>query len=558
MFDIKIKSKEWSINQLIVLVSCYLVIAINFPFLLKTWTAVTEQNVYNGWFLATVPVFLFCLVVIINCLFSFKVIIKPFLILMVFLSSVLLYGTLTYGVVFDHSMVQNIAETDNAEAFSYLNFSVVMFIAIVGVIPSIIIGKVKLQQTSALSSLKSRVQLFVSMLVIISIIAGAFYSNYAAVGRNNRDLVGYLTPYKFIDASYKFIRKTYFYPPLPFKTLDQSPTFADKNYKQVTVVVVGETARAKNFSLNGYDKHTNRYTDKKEVVSFTNVSSCGTATAVSLPCMFSRLNKSKYDKRVANAQQNLVDVIKAAGADVLWISNNNGSCKGVCVRVDSIQTKTDDSNPLCDGEVCFDEALIEPLTAKLNKLTNDNTFIVLHMIGSHGPTYFKRYPESKSLFKPDCRRSDIQNCSEEELVNTYDDTIAYTDFVLSQIIDKLAQTSEQTGIRTSMLYISDHGESLGENGVYLHGLPYAFAPEDQTHIPMIYWQDKSYSDQKRLCIREKSALPLSQDNLFDIVLGLTSIKSSTYNEENDPFSQCNLNDINFSASTTDLINMEKN
>ena len=309
------------------------------------------------------------------------------------------------------------------------------------------------------------------------------------------------------------------------------------------MLVLGETARAQNFSLNGYDKDTNPYTSQQGVVSFSNVSSCGTATAVSVPCMFSRLQKSNYDKRLAIAQQNVVDLVKLAGADVLWLSNNNGSCKGVCTRVENHQLSTDPVNPLCDSEFCYDEALLAPLKTKLSSLTQNNTLIVLHVIGSHGPTYFKRYPKNKTRFTPDCPRSDIQHCSPEALINTYDNTIAYTDFVLSQIIAQLNTLAGQENIETSMLYISDHGESLGEKGVYLHGLPYAFAPKEQIHVPMIFWADAHNTNFDMACLIKMADEPLSQDNIFDTVLSIMSVKTKAYNQQLDAFLPCKSPDI---------------
>ncbi|MDG1750627.1 MAG: sulfatase-like hydrolase/transferase, partial [Thalassotalea sp.] len=321
--------------------------------------------------------------------------------------------------------------------------------------------------------------------------------------------------------------------------LDTAPSIVrDNQIKRVTVMVLGETARAQSFSLNGYEKPTNQFTQQQNVVSFSNVSSCGTATAVSVPCMFSRLNKNDYDKRIATSQQNVVDLIHLAGADVLWISNNNGSCKGVCTRVKSQKIPTEKSHPLCDGEYCYDEALLEPLQEKLEHLTHENTLIVLHMIGSHGPTYFKRYPESKGIFTPDCRRSDIQNCTQEQLVNTYDNTIAYTDLVLSKVISKLRHISEEQNIETSLLYISDHGESLGESGVYLHGLPYAFAPKEQTHVPMIYWAAPMQSDFNLACLSQSENLTISHDNIFDTLLSMMSVKTKAYRIDNDAFMHC--------------------
>jgi lipid A ethanolaminephosphotransferase len=385
----------------------------------------------------------------------------------------------------------------------------------------------------------SRLWLIGLCLLVIVPIAGSFYLNYAAVGRNNSDLITYITPYKLLDSSVKFVKRSYFSPHRDFQLLDSTPSLSESTgATKVTVLVLGETARAQNFSLNGYARPTNQYIQAKEVMSFSNVASCGTATAISVPCMFSRLDRRSYDQQTADSQQNVLDIIQLAGSDVLWIDNNNGSCKGVCARVKSIELSPEIKNQFCDGEYCVDEALLSPLGDKLDNLTHHNTLIVLHMMGSHGPTYFRRFPQYKRPFLPDCQRSDIQNCTQQELINTYDNTIAYTDFVLSKIIEKLTLLEQSKDIETSMLYISDHGESLGEKGVYLHGLPYAFAPSEQTHVPMIYWQGSAMLDKNSTCIKSMTAQSISHDNLFDTLLGITSVKSSTYNASMDVLAQC--------------------
>ncbi len=526
-------------NQLLVLTCCYIALILNIPFLIKMTSAITALDNYSVLFLLSLPIFLLSLTIIIQGSISFRWVTKPILIATVLCSSLIFYGTITYGIVFDYGMVQNTIETDTAESLSYVNLHAILFFILFGVIPSLIIYLVQLTYKPFFKELLSRVKLIGLSLLMVLLISIFFYSNYASVGRNNKDLIGYITPYKMVDASFKYVRNHYFYPPLEFKVLDTSPSIErDSERKHVTVMVLGETARAQSFSLNGYEKPTNQYTEKQGVVSFSNMSSCGTATAVSVPCMFSRLDKQNYNKRVATAQQNAIDLIHLAGADVLWISNNNGSCKGVCTRVKTQKIETNEVNPLCDGEYCYDEALLKPLSVKLSKLTHENTLIVLHMIGSHGPTYFKRYPKDKRIFTPDCQRSDIQNCSEEQLVNTYDNTIAYTDLVLSKIISKLSQLADKANIETSLLYISDHGESLGESGVYLHGLPYAFAPKEQTHIPMVYWTDPMQTDFDLGCLNSLAKSPITHDNVFDTLLSIMSVRTKVYDIEKDPFIQC--------------------
>lgn len=553
----KIKNLTLTTNQLLFFTCCYIALILNLPFLTKATKAITALDHYNILFLISLPIFLLSLTVLVQGLFAFRWLTKPLLITTVIISSLIFYGTITYGIVFDYTMVQNTVETDSAEALSYLNVYASLFFLFFGVLPAFLIYKVKLTYKPFIRELLSRLKVISLSFGLVLLIASVFYSNYASVGRNNRDLLGYVTPYKMIDASYKFIRNHYFYPPLKFQVLDTLPTIVrDNSRKHVTVMVLGETARAQSFSLNGYAKPTNVNTEKKGVISFSDVSSCGTATAVSVPCMFSRLNKKNYDKRSATAQQNVIDLINLAGADVLWISNNNGSCKGVCTRVKTIQVNTDKSNPLCDGEYCFDEALLAPLKQKLNSLTHENTLIVLHMIGSHGPTYFKRYPSDKNVFTPDCQRSDIQNCSPEQLLNSYDNTIAYTDFVLSKIINELSILDRKDNIESSMLYISDHGESLGESGVYLHGLPYAFAPEQQTHVPMIFWTDNAQTDFNTACLRDLSKAPISHDNIFDTLLSIMSVKSKVYNIDNDPFIDCKSEHAITRTAPSTPLNME--
>lgn len=534
-----IREQSLTPNQLLVITCSYLALILNLPFLTRASSAIAALENYNVLFLASLPFFLLSLMLLLQGLLAFRWITKPILILTVLVSALIFYATVTYGIVFDYGMVQNSFETDTAEVLSYINVYALGFFITFAIIPCWLIYSVKLTYQPFLKELLSRLKLLSASFGFAFLVASVFYSNYASVGRNNKDIASYIIPYKMVDSSYKYIRNHYFYPPLKFQVLDTAPSIVRANNKKhVTVMVLGETARAMSFSLNGYPKNTNQYTEKQGVVSFSNMTSCGTATAVSVPCMFSRLDKRNYDKRIATAQQNVVDIIHLAGADVLWISNNNGSCKGVCTRVKSEQVATDTSNPLCDGEYCYDEALLKPLRAKLKNLTHENTLIVLHMIGSHGPTYFKRYPKNKRVFTPDCQRSDIQNCTQEELVNTYDNTIAYTDFVLSKVINEMATLAEEQAMETSVLYVSDHGESLGEKGVYLHGLPYAFSPEEQTHIPMIYWNDKQQTDFSLSCLAQMSGAPLSHDNVFDTLLSIMSIQSKAYINDKDSFIHC--------------------
>lgn len=526
-------------NQLILLVCCYIVFILNIPFLIKTKQAITKLDQYNVLFLLSVPLFLLSLSVLIQCLFSLRKITKPTLILFVLLSSVVFYASLNYGIIFDYGMIESIADNSVTDVLSYISYSTLLFMFIFGVIPSIFIFNVKLTYLSFSGELFARLKLLLGSLAVLLFIALVFYSNYASVGRNNRDLIGYLTPYALLDSSAKYLQRNVLYPPPHFELIDTKPKMGNDE-ERVTVLVLGQTTRAQNFSLNGYEKQTNLYTKNWNVVSFTNMTSCGTSKAVSIPCIFSRLDRQSFNRRVANAKQNVLDIIQLAGVDVLWVANDNTSCKGVCKRIKRHEIKQSEYPKLCQENRCYDEVVIKQLDQKLANLTHSNTLIILHIAGSRGPDYFTKYPIGHRYFRPDFQRGDIQNCTREELVNAYDNSIAYTDYVLAQIIERLEKLSIESNISTALLYTSDHGESLGEKGIYLHGIPYVFAPREQKHIPFIV---KIFSNNiNNNCLNEAENLPVSHDNIFDILLGLTGVQSTAYNTKKDTFSQCRFSD----------------
>jgi lipid A ethanolaminephosphotransferase len=307
----------------------------------------------------------------------------------------------------------------------------------------------------------------------------------------------------------------------------------------VLVIVLGETARADNFSLLGYARETNPELAKLDVTAFSDVKSCGTSTEISVPCMFSPYGRADYDERRIRNSETLLDVLARAGYRVRWIDNQSG-CKGVCKGAGIEYEKADPAlaPDLCrDGE-CYDEILARRLRDELAEV-HDNTVFVLHMMGNHGPAYFRRYPAAYRHFVPDCATAELRDCSREQVVNAYDNAIAYTDHVLAQVIGILDASSGR--LDTAMLYVSDHGESLGENGLYLHGFPYAIAPEQQTRVPMIVWLSRTMTgtgDVSARCLRAKADLPLSHDNLFHSVLGLLDVSTTAYREDRDLFDGC--------------------
>lgn len=306
----------------------------------------------------------------------------------------------------------------------------------------------------------------------------------------------------------------------------------------LTVLVIGETARAANFALNGYARATTpQLAAEAGVINFRQVRSCGTSTAVSLPCMFLDVGRAGFSDTLAARRENLLDVLQRSGYAVLWRDNNSG-CKGLCDRVQHDELMSAGVAGLCVGGECYDEILLHGLQESLDAFVGD-TVIVLHMKGSHGPAYYLRYPEAFEHFTPVCKTNQLDRCERETIVNAYDNTLRYTDHVLARTIALLRRNADR--FDASLLYVSDHGESLGERGLYLHGVPYALAPSEQTHVPMLMWLSKSAESRYGIdaaCLRGRQDEPLSHDNLYHSALGLLGVRTRLYRPESDLFRKC--------------------
>jgi lipid A ethanolaminephosphotransferase len=256
--------------------------------------------------------------------------------------------------------------------------------------------------------------------------------------------------------------------------------------------------------------------------------------------MFSHLDKDNFSKNKANNSENILDFIANSGFSVQWRDNNTG-CKGICERVDFIDLTQIKNNSLCITGECFDEILLKDLRQQIIDNPN-NQVIVMHQKGSHGPAYYLRYPEEFKQFIPVCATNKLQNCDPKDINNAYDNTILYTDHVVDQVIEELKQLPSD--YNTALVYISDHGESLGENNIYLHGTPYFMAPEAQTHVPFLLWFSNKFMKNFNLntdCLNKKTKLSFSHDNLFHSMLGLLDLETSYYQPEMDIFASCRVN-----------------
>jgi lipid A ethanolaminephosphotransferase len=321
----------------------------------------------------------------------------------------------------------------------------------------------------------------------------------------------------------------------PFSQIGLDAKINKKENKQrLLVLVLGETARVDRFSLNGYKRQTNPMLEKEEVVSFQNMTSCGTDTSLSVPCMFSSLDRSNYTHSKGKNMSNVLDIVNHAGVEVLWLDNNSDS-KGVADRIRFEDYRLAGVNPICDIE-CRDEGMLFGLQDFVDSNPEKDMLVVLHTMGSHGPAYYKRYPDSFEVFLPACQTNQLNECSDEEINNAYDNTIVYTDYVLSKLIAVLENNTKVD--ESVMFYVSDHGESLGENGLYLHGMPYLIAPDEQKRVAALMWFNEGFSRSLNIdLIKEKIEVSLSHDNLFHTLLGFMNIETEVYQQDMDIIAQ---------------------
>ena len=481
---------------LILLLAIFLIIY-NASFIIHFYQIVNNLEHVNTLFVLSVPVFFISLFIILFSLITIKYIEKPLIISLFIFSSIVSYYGYFYGVIFDTEMFSNIFETNTGEALSYFNLSIILWVVLTGILPSIFICFLNIIHFKFCKELLYKaIIISCSFLIMISIFF-FFSKSYISIKKNNRTLHQLIVPTYYLHGLIKYLDDVFFNDTKNYKILglDAKLKTDELSKKNLLVIVVGETARGQNHEYNGYGRATTPYTSQKDIIAFQKVSSCGTATATSVPCMFSRLSRKEFKRYKAKNEDNLMDIINRTNTNVLWL-DNDGGCKGVCNNVKHFYMPAHNKDQFCNGLSCHDEILVEYLQNNLNKLDAKDSVVVIHLIGSHGPAYYERYPSRFNKFTPECHRSDIQNCTNEQLVNTYDNTILYTDYVISTFIDKLKKYDNKWN--TSLIYLSDHGESLGENNLYLHGAPYFIAPEEQTKIPMIMWFSDSFITANKL------------------------------------------------------------
>ena len=480
-------------------------------------------------------------------IFAWGRLLKPVLIFAILTASITSYFMLNYGIVIDPGMVRNTIQTDVAEASDLVSVQMLLTVFILSAVPIAFICLANVKKTTVAGSIATSVALSATGLAFAILCIFLVYQPFSSTMRNHTKMRYLINPLNTFYSTIKVATN-----PLERTNVELSKIGQDAKINTpsattaapILLLLVGETARSESFGLNGYERNTTPQLSKRtDIFSSKNAWSCGTSTAESLPCMFSHMSRENYFSRKQN-YENMLDVLSRAGLSVFWLDNQSG-CKGICARVANEQFKHQPNNPLCDKEgVCQDAAMLDSLEERI-KWPPTNTgdkgkVIVLHQMGSHGPAYYKRSSMQRKPFQPECKSASLQQCTQQEVINAYDNSIVETDHFINSSIEWLKNKFPSTP--TALIYVSDHGESLGENNIYLHGLPYSIAPNVQKNIPWIVWLSESMmaSRQKNLsCIAEKNNdRAISHDNYFHTVLGLMNVQTDVYEKSLDITAPC--------------------
>ncbi|AZA84760.1 phosphoethanolamine--lipid A transferase EptA [Chryseobacterium lactis] len=440
--------------------------------------------------------------------FLSRVVGKFLLVLTFIISSIAVYFINTYSVIIDESMIGNILNTNYEESSNFFSIKLIFYVLFLGILPGIYIIKVKISTDPLKKFLITSSLTLLFMLIVVF----ANASNWLWIDKNSKTLGGLAMPWSYsVNTSLFYIHE---YKKNEKEILLPNATIQN-NEKSVVVLVIGESARSQNFSLYGYGKNTNPLLSKEQNIHSFKATSCATYTTAGVKCILEHTNTDDLYEILPN-------YLYRNNVEVIWRTTNWGEPP---VHIKNYQNKESLMSG-CKGKDCnYDEVLLSGLKEQIQASTKNKILIVLHTSTSHGPTYSKKYPSRFETFKPVCNSVELGNCSQQELINAYDNTIVYTDYLLYRVIEDLKQLKDY---KSTMLFVSDHGESLGEKNLYMHGMPLSIAPKEQYEIPFIVWVSDSSQ-------QLKPNTTLSQNHVFHSALHFLGIKSPVYKEDMNIF-----------------------
>lgn len=420
------------------------------------------------------------------------------------INAVALYFINSYGVIIDESMIGNVLNTNFEESGSFFSLKLFIYILFLGILPGIYVIKANIKKVP------TKKFIITTSLTVVFLLALAFANagNWLWIDKNSKTLGGLSMPWSYsVNTSLFYIHKN---KKNRKEILLPDATIKDNN-KVVMVLVIGESARRQNFSLYGYGKNTNPLLSEMPNLFHFNATSCATYTTAGVKCILEHTNTDELYEILPN-------YLYRNDVEVIWRTTNWGE-PPIHVK-QYLNRETLRAN--CAGKECnYDEVLLDGLKEQILASKKNKILVILHTSTSHGPAYNGKYPSRFETFKPVCKSVELGDCTQMELVNAYDNTIVYTDYILYRVIENLKELKQYD---SAMIFVSDHGESLGEKNLYMHGMPISIAPKEQYDIPFIVWVS---DDSKKL----KPNKEVSQGHVFHSVLNFLSVKSPIYNHE---------------------------
>jgi lipid A ethanolaminephosphotransferase len=521
-----------SIERTLLVTSAFWALAVNRPFYSSALVGNVASGAATFGFVLALGIALVALHFLLLAPLATRHTVKPLLALMLLVTACASFFMTRFHVYLDPSMLRNTLHTDTHEARELLTWAMLPHLLLYAGLPLLLLWRVRIvPRRGRLRAVGARLgAMALAALLLVGAVVAVFQP-LASLMRNHKELRYLITPANVVWSLASVVGPDAHAATGPKRLIGRDarlgPLAAARPRPLVVVMVVGETARAANWQLNGYARPTTPELAQLPVISFTDVTSCGTNTEVSLPCMFAPVGRRDYDEATIRGSESLLHVLARAGVGVRWRDNQSG-CKGVCDGLPAEAVADLNVPGLCADGHCLDEGLLHGLPERL-KAAQGTQLLVLHQLGNHGPSYFRRYPPAFARFLPACEDDDLRRCSQAEITNAYDNALLYTDHVLAQLIRQLQ--AQAGAVDSAVLYVSDHGESLGENHFYLHGLPYAIAPDLQKRVPMLMWLSPGFgaaSGVDATCLQQRARQPVTHDHLFHTLLGLLDVKTALY------------------------------
>ncbi|MEO5565178.1 MAG: phosphoethanolamine--lipid A transferase, partial [Luteimonas sp.] len=505
------------------------------------WRQVAAAGVFHqpGGMLAGISLFvaMTALTTALLCLALYRWTAKPLLTVLFVATALATYYMEQFTVYLNPEMIRNILHTDQRESLELLSTGMILPLLLHAVLPIAVLWWVRLKPTPGVRGWLLRGGSIVAALLVSVLAIGVSYQNVSSLMRNHPHLRYLVTPGNYLVSLARVaVDDGRPHARLPVGLDARVDVRPAGSKPRLLVIVVGETVRAQNWGLNGYHRNTTPELARIGVLNFPEVHACGSSTEVSVPCMFSAGGRHDYDAKRIKRSQSLLHVLDHAGIASQW-RDNQGGCKGVCEGLPFESFANAEVKGQCGRGGCLDEVMLDGLQRKIQDTPGD-LVIVLHQMGNHGPSYFLRYPPDQAPFQPACTTPELARCSQQEIINAYDNAVLQTDRFVASTIHLLEADDSHDD---ALVYVSDHGESLGEHGLYLHGLPYALAPETQLRVPMVMWLSPGMAGNRGIdmgCMQRQAAKPASHDNLFHSVLGLMQVRTTVYAPSLDLFAAC--------------------